>query len=64
MPESRKIAIVYAHPTGTLDEYSVTVPVGWDEMNGAGRRKWATRWLRRKDSTLTYRYFERRQGLG
>lgn len=61
MPESRKIAIVYAHPTGMLDEYEVTVPVGWDDMNHGQKRYWATNWLRRKDSTLAYKYFERKK---
>lgn len=58
MPETRKLTIVYAHPTGTFDEWHVTVPVGWDDMNPAQRRQWAMRQLRRKNSTLTYKYFE------
>lgn len=61
MPESRKVWIVYAHPTGTLDDWEVMVPVGWDSMTGQARRRWAMRQLARKDSTLTYKYFERKK---
>lgn len=61
MPESDKIIIVYAHPNGTLDDWEVTVPTGWADMNGAARRQWATRHLRRKNSTLAYKYFERKK---
>lgn len=60
MPESRKLTIVYAHSTGTLDEWQVTVPVGWDDMNPAQKRQWAKRQLLRKDSSVTYKYFERK----
>jgi hypothetical protein len=59
MPESRKIFIVYNHPTGALDEWKVGVPVGWDDMSGQQRKRWAVRKLRRKDSSCTYKYFER-----
>jgi hypothetical protein len=58
MPESRRIIIVYRHPNGMLGEWEVGAPVGWDDMNGAARRQWGTRLLRRKDSSYTYRYFE------
>jgi len=61
MPESRKVAIVYAHSNGTLDEFLVTVPLGWDDMNHAQKRYWASGWLRRKNSALTYKYFERKK---
>lgn len=61
MPESRRIFIVYSHPTGALDDWEVSVPVGWDDMNGPRRKAWAVRMLRRKNSSYTYRYFERKR---
>lgn len=60
MPESRKIFIVYGHPTGTLDEWEVTVPTGWDDMSGQQRKAWAARRLQQKNSAYTYKYFERK----
>lgn len=60
MPASDgKVTIVYAHPNGTLDEWDVSTPAGWDLMNGAQRRAWATRYLRRWNSAYTYKYFLR-----
>lgn len=58
--DNEKIIIEYAHPNKTLDEWEVSVPTGWDLMNGAARRQWAIRYLRRWNSTYTYKHFRRK----
>jgi hypothetical protein len=61
MPESRRVFIVYAHSNKTVDEWEVSVPVGWDDMNGQQRRRWAVLKLRKKNSSYTYKHFERKR---
>lgn len=53
-----KVIIVFQHPSKTLDEWETAAPAGWDLMNGAARREWAIRKLRKWNSTYKYQYFE------